>query len=508
MSTILSTWAVTPIQFTDTLNDSAWADPGQMTIPGGYLVAKNDGQFLYAALDLVDDTGNDAATEDYFWFTFDRNRDASITPNNDVNYGLYPGFPDKMGRQYYLSPGTWTGLVNEISQSACKVAFETSPNSGTAHRIWKLKFKLTDLSVSLLPFWLSAPFTKFGIKVRSFTPSFDNYTPATFTTSFADLHTLYFSRKPSISAALLGPVMGSVGLIPTTKINTVTGKATTDAGYYTFVQNAAFGGLLNIIGNRTTLQALFTAGALKYKILHRDGTSGAFTPFRSAWYNYRWNGSDYVLESFGPDVSNNYPMTSPAVDYSIDDLLVQFDSNSLSKGLHQFQVQFFNGANLLMPSAAQTVTIFIDNNVPEVKINSIKHSGVNVDACAIVNLSGDFDGLVFNITANDPEGNLLSYALSAGWGNGSGETIITDSYTLAKGASWNGVQNLVVPSSGMWVPDQTCAYGFTVSAWARTTNGYGYLGYNSVSKYITLIKPGGSPVAERVVMPKGHTEIS
>jgi hypothetical protein len=502
MSTILSTWAQNPIQLTDPLNSPSWTGAGKMPIPGGFLLAKNDAQFLYAAFDVINDTGNDPGTGDYFWFSFDRNRNGSINPNLDVNYGLYPGFPDKMGRSYYLGPAVWTGLVNEVSTSACKIAFETSPDSGTAHRIWKIRIKLADISVSLIP-WLRASYTRFGIRTHSDTPALTDDTPGSFYTNFAGLHTMYFSRQPVITPGLLGPVMGSVGLIPTTKINALTGKATTDPGYYIVTQNAAFGGLLNIIGNRTTLQALWTAGARKYKMLHRVGTAGAFTPIRSSWYNYRWNGTDYIFESFGPDAADFYTSTDPAVDFSIDDLLLQIDSNNLSKGIHQFQVQFFNAASVLVPSTAQTLTLDIDNAVPEVKLNAIKHGLVNVDACAIVNMNSATDGLTFNISAHDPEGNLHSYSLGANWGNGEGETIASDAYTLAMGSSWTGVENVNVPPAGVWVPERTCAHSFTVTAYARTTNGYSYpYGYNQVSRFITIILPGPM-MAEPVVMAKG-----
>ncbi|WP_276134650.1 hypothetical protein [Polluticoccus soli] len=504
MSSVLSTWAQSPILLSETLNDAVWENAGKMAIPGGFLLLKNDAHFLYAALDLVQDTSNDAGTGDYFWFTFDRDRNGNINPNVDVNYGLYPGQPDKMGRQYYLGPGTWTGLLNEVTQSKCKVAFESSPDSAAPHRIWKLRFEISHLNVSLAPS-LFPPFTRFGVKVHSSAaPGFDYSTPANFFTSFAGLHTLYFSRKPVTPTVDAGPVIGSVGLIPTTKINSATGKATTAAGYYVHVENAAFGGGLNLIGNRTTLQNVWAAGARKYKIKHREGISGSFDDMRSSWYNYRWNGVDYVLESYGPDANNFYQLQPPSVDFSIDDLLLQFGSNTLNKGMHQFQVEFFNTANALVPTSAQTLTLFIDNTIPVVKLNSIKHAGANVSACAIVQLTSDTDGLAFNIDAHDPEGNLHSYALTAAWGSGASEVIKAETYNTAMGPNWVGVQNLNVPPSGNWVPDHSCAYSFTVSAYARTTNGYGYIGYNSVSKYITLLKPAGTSVpGMRIVMPKG-----
>jgi hypothetical protein len=502
MATVFSKWANLPIQLTDSLNDLSWADAARMPIQGGSLYLKNDAQFLYAALDMVEDTGNNTGTGDYFWFTFDRNRSGSITPNVDVNYGLYPGFPDKMGRQYYLAGGTWTGLVNEVSPSQCKIAFEGSPNSASAHRVWKMRFLLTDLNVAFVP-WL-LPYTRFGIKIHSGTPNFDYNTPDNFYYDFTNLHYLILSRTPVINPALLGPVIGSVGLIPTTKIDAVTGKATIDPGYYVEAQNAAFGGTLNLIANRVTLTGLYAAGARKCRVFHRLGTSGAFAPLRSLWFNYRWTGTTYIQEAAAPDSNDMYPVLNPALDYSIDDLLIQFDSNNLTRGLNQFRVQFFNeGGTIEIPSTEQTLTLFIDNFAPEVKINAIRHNGLDVNACSIVNLTDANDGLTFNITANDVDGNMRSYALSAIWGNSQSEVIFSEAYTLAKGVNWAGVVNLVIPDKGEWVPDESCAYTFVLSAWSRSTNGYNYLGHNSVTKSITLIKPAGTGVASKVAMAKG-----
>jgi hypothetical protein len=479
-----SKWADVPINLTETLENPVWAGAGKMTIPGGFLLTKNDAQFLYAALDMVNDTGNDSGVGDYFWFTFDRNRDGNITPNFDVNYGQFPPTPEKIGRQFYLAPGTWTGLGTD--STLFKTAFETSPNGTTPHRIWKFRFKLTDLNVSLAPFLLP-PFTRFGIKVHSTIPPQEINTPANFWMSFAGLHTLYFSRRPVIDPALTGPVIGCVGLIPSTKINALTGKATTDPGYMVFVQNAAFGGLLNIIGNQPNLHSLLTTKDAKFcKVKHRVGTAGAFTDFITAWYNYKWSipAGDYVLTSYGPDAGNYYQLQDPAVDYSIHDLLFQFDSGQLSQGIHQFQVEFYNSIKAPIPVPAQTLTLNIDNTVPNVKINSIKHGGAIVNACEMVNMTSPTDGIVVNFDAYDPENNVYSYEVLAVWGEGTPATLASDTYNLAKG-DWAGVQNQNTP---LWVPIKTCAHSIDVNAYSRTTNGYGYIRYNTVRRYITIIK--------------------
>ena len=480
----LSSWADLSIDLSANLGDPVWAGAGKMPIPGGFVYTKNDALYLYAAIDMVNDTGNDSGVGDFFWFTFDCNRDGNITPNVDVNYAQWPSSPDKIGRQFYLAPSNWTGLYTD--QTLFKTAFEASPDGAIPHRIWKFRFKLTDLNVSLAA-GLLPPFTRFGLKVHSTNPPQDLDSPASFWTNFASLHTLYFSRRPVISPALMGPVIGCVGLIPTTKINSISGKATTDVGYMVQVQNAAFGGLLNIIGNQPNLYSLITTGGARYiKVKHATGIGGAFTDFITAWTNYKWNPAigDYVLQSFGADATNFYPLQDVAFDYSIHDLLFQFDSGQLTQGIHQFKVEFYNAAKAPIVTPLQVLTLNIDNTVPIVKINSIMHGTGAVNACDIVKMTGPADGLVVNFDANDPENNVYSYSVYAIWGSGESATLATDTYTLAKG-DWAGVIGQNTP---LWVPVRTCAHSINVVAYSRTTNGYGYIRYNSVSRYITIMK--------------------
>ncbi|WP_420574627.1 hypothetical protein [Kordia sp.] len=488
MGTIKSTWAGTPITLEDQLEDAVWSGAleKQMEFDGGFMIAKNDAKYLYVVLDVVKDTHNDPGTGDYFWFTFDRNRNKAITPRYDVNYGNYRGNPNKMGRQYYLGAGRWTGLLNEEQQSECKSTFGTSPNSATPHRIWKFRFRLTDLKVNLLWWWFSS-YTKFGFRVHSNKPNLNYDTPANFFRDFSKLHTLYFSRKPSISSRDLGPIMGSVGLIPTTKIDSATGRATTASNYFIHAKNAAFGGRLNVIGNRTKMDQLPGLGAKKYKVFHRSGTSGSFSEFVTSWYNYKWNGSDYVLEAASPDGDNFYKMPSAGVDYSIDDLLFQFNSTKLNTGLHQFKVKFYNNAGTEVGAATpeQILTMYIDNNVPEVSINSVKYKNAEIGACGIVNLQNPNDTLDIDFEAFDTEGNLLDYSLRARWGDGDSESIEYEAYNLTTPpANWQGSHNIM----GSFNPKVTCAHSFNVYARARTTNGYGYIGKNSTYRYVTIIK--------------------
>jgi len=485
MSTLVSRWVDTPIDLDDSINDPSWNDAGIMHMSKGKVMVKNNSEFLYVALDIVTDQGNDAGTGDYFWFTFDRNRNAAITPNYDVNYGLYPGNPNKMGRQYYLGAGRWTGLINETSPSKCRIEFGPSPNSNTPHRIWKMQFLLSDLNVSLSAWF---PYTRFGFRVASSHPSFYHNEPADFYNNFSKLHFLFLSKKRVFPTGSMGTVFGGVGLIPFDKINS-SGRATTASGYYPYVQNAAFGRKLNIIGNRTTLAAL--AGR-KYKVLYREGTSGSFTPLLSSWKNYLWDNatSQYVLRHFGPDTNDKYTIPHSSMDYSIDDLLIQFNTLGMNTGIHQFRIDVDSYS-----ADTEILTLYIDNNLPELNINSITHNGVQQSACSVVKLTSNSDGLKFHITANDPEGNLRLFRLRAHYGSNLSTTIYSQNYPGS--GNWSGVVNLLVPGRGEWVPPVTCAYQFRLSGWARTTNGYGYIGYTEHAEHLTILEPGYETVVSR-----------
>lgn len=488
MSTLVSTWVDTPINLEDSINDPSWNDAGIMNTSKGKVMAKNNSEFLYIALDVLSDQGNDAGTADYFWFTFDRNRNAAITPNYDVNYGLYPGNPNKMGRQFYLGPGRWTGLKNETSPSMCRVEFGPSPHSDTPHRIWKMQFLLSEINVSLSAWF---PYTRFGFRIASSHPSFQYNEPADFSSSFAHLHYLYLSKKRVFPTGSMGTVFGGVGLIPFDKINS-SGRATTASGYHPHVQNAAFGGTLNIIGNRVTLSSL--AGR-KYLVLHREGTSGSFEHLLSSWKNYQWDNAthQYVLKHFGPDSNDKYVVPHPSVDYSIDDLLIQFSTVGMKTGIHQFRIDVDSYS-----ADTEILTLYIDNNLPELNINKITHDGVAQSACSIVKLKSNTDGLKFNITAHDPEGNLRAFHLTAHYGSNQSTNIHSQGYPGS--GNWAGVINLQVPGSGEWVPPVTCAYQFRLTGWARTTNGYGYIGHAEHAEHLTVLKPGYETV--KSVFPK------
>ena len=184
------------------------------------------------------------------------------------------------------------------------------------------------------------------------------------------------------------------------------------------------------------MHSLWTAGARKYRVLHRVGTAGAFEHFRQTWANYHWVGLTYVLESFGPDANDMYPLPNPSDDYSIQKLLLQWSTLGAINGVHQFQVEFFNAANAPVASPAQTLTLLIDNAAPEVQILGLRYKGHDIAPCDIVNITAPPAPVEVHIKAFDAPGDLYSYAVTAYYGLNQSVPLTSVSYP---GGNWQGI---------------------------------------------------------------------
>lgn len=473
-----SEWAVEPINLNEPLNSDSWKHAGALKFAKGWVLAKNDARFLYLAIDVTEDTGNDPDTDDYFWLTFDVNRDRSISSNTDINYGVYPSNPETLGKQFYLGPARWTGLQSTGSEVVSE--FGVSEKSDTPHRIWKFRIELDELRVNLAwPF--STPHSFFGLRVKSGSPSFREDFPDNFYKDFKGLRQIIFSRKPRIPTKDMHKIFGSIGLIPSKKIES-DGRATTDPSYYVPVQKAAFGGRLNVIGNPNTMRNMWRSNKRKYKVQIKAPGSSSFEDLISSWTNYRWNGTDHVLETFSATSSGFYKLPNPGRDYSIDDLLIQFPTGFLPAGKATLRVQFYSASGTA--AEKEELGIYIDNHLPAAVIEKVLHNGSEIDACSIEEIGPDPDGLRFRITAHDPEGNLRSVHFRATYGENQSTSIFSEGYDPSKG-NWKGYEDRLLP--GTWRPPVTCAYSFVLTATARTTNGYDYIGRSTYHKNLTLL---------------------
>jgi hypothetical protein len=504
MTTVRSTWTTIAIPQDGLLPATEWADAGSLPIPGGFLMVKNDADNLYIALDVLRDLGNDPGTNDYYWLVIDNDNNGAVTPNRDMMFSPWPGQPNRLGLWLMARPNaTWPAANGQVLASTTRTGFGPSLNSATPHRMWEIRLSLSELGITLDPLG-SSPSVKFGLRLASSTPAFTFEYPASPLSAFNNFHEILLATQPSRNypAGTAGIVIGGIGLIPATKIN-AEGYATIAEPYYLQPDAAVFAGTLNFIGNTATLPSFWSAGAQKYRVLYRNGNTLAevnakpWTAIRQSWANYRWTGTTYVWESFGPDSNDMYPLVNPALDYSIKALLFQWDTANAPNNLHQFKLEFFNAAGnpVVLAGTDQIVALRVDNKLPDVKLLNVLHNNSPVSACAIETMSDFNDGVQLVCKAYDPEGHLHSYGLSAEWGAGESASLFSDSFANPANRTtapiWHGVTTQTIPSApNEWKPPKTCAYLFRIAATARATNGYSYpIGYVSDFRTLTLIQP-------------------
>src|SRR5262249_54080418 len=156
---------------------------------------------------------------------------------------------------------------------------------------------------------------------------------------------------------------------------------------------------------------------------------------------------------------------------------------------------FFDAANHpISAPATQTLTLSVDNNVPTVTLDSLKHSGKEILPCEIVQLTSGTDSVQVTYTVNDPEGHLLDYFAAANYGAGGSAAIDSAQYSPLHSSpphSWTGVSG----QTSNFVPPVSCAYEFVIGGRPNVTNGYpGVPGYTQATRFVTILKPPGTPV--------------
>jgi hypothetical protein len=305
--------------------------------------------------------------------------------------------------------------------------------------------------------------------------------------------------------SLAGPLFMGIGLVPVDHIintgsNATDGYAdTTDnPGYIFRVKDAPFGGALSIMVNHN---AALLAGASYYKLFVQQVTPAAGAAFepRQSFSDYLWNvaSSSFVPTATNPDAGGFYPVRVPWQIWYNTNLGYVLDTSIMANGLWVIDIKLYNSAHVEIPVASfHSRRVRIDNQWPVANIEKIFHDGSEVPVCAIVN-SGT-DQFAFQITATDPEGHMLSWGLTALWGDNKSAAVAGDSYSpghVSPTRQWAGVASGVVPSPA-WhakdaagVPDPSsirCAHTFYLSVWDRVINGYGYLHNQTYHKSITI----------------------
>lgn len=204
------------------------------------------------------------------------------------------------------------------------------------------------------------------------------------------------------------------------------------------------------------------------------------------------------LVNVGPDANGMYQRTESGY-WAHPDLKIIWNTQALPDGRYDLICRAYNLLLTEVPLPANTlsrITVRVDNSPVEATINAVKdQSGVTIPECGIIPLASATQNLQFDFTASHPGGFLRDYTLDVLYGrNRYGGVIASDRYVGAHDTTppmWFGVTGVTSNSapahaSGSLQPWTSCAYQFRLTAWARTTDGFGHLYYKSFSDHYSL----------------------
>ena len=286
-----------------------------------------------------------------------------------------------------------------------------------------------------------------------------------------------------------GPLLLGIGHVPVDRIAGGYADTSADPAYFFQVKDCPFGGTLPMMFNHERARLM---NAVYYKFF----VDGVET--HAPWGDYRWSTASNRFEYVPvlPDAGGFYSVRKAGELWYNAWLGLARDTADMPNGLHQLSVRVYSAAKaqILTPGMTTSVNLMIDNSMPSAAITSIVHDGTPVGTCGIVTTGPD--KFRFEISALDPPQHLLSWSLTALWGDNKSAAIGGDSYAahVTPGKLWGGISGTV--PAGSWaatVPgdptSKRCAHTFVLHAWARTINGYSYLHHGSAHKAITIMLP-------------------
>lgn len=170
-----------------------WSGAYGATFEQGSIKLLYDDVRLYILINVIDEQINDP--EDYFYATFDVDRDGVPTPNVDLNYTLHPT-TGNLPYQYALGPWSWTFLQPE-TRSAMGRGFGSSFADGTVtivpkvpwgwsisfqrHRVWELGIDLAEINAG------AGNLVHFGLRVSSPAEGFTTHYPGDYLGDFSEM---------------------------------------------------------------------------------------------------------------------------------------------------------------------------------------------------------------------------------------------------------------------------------------------------------------------------------
>ena len=186
MGFVRSTWADDEVQVGKGLWANEWQGAGELPLDGiGSVLVKNDASYLYIAIDVVADSGDDPGTGDHFWLVVDEGGDGAVTPNRDRLYSPWPSKRDRLGRSYFLGERAVTPLHDLPPECQLQSGFADSPAHPLPHRTWEMRLPLSELGV-VLGSTGAPPVLDVGFRIGSDTPAIHYETTAGLLLDFSD----------------------------------------------------------------------------------------------------------------------------------------------------------------------------------------------------------------------------------------------------------------------------------------------------------------------------------
>jgi len=295
-----------------------------------------------------------------------------------------------------------------------------------------------------------------------------------------------------------GPLLLGIGFVPADTVHLPAGFADTtmDPTYFFQVKDCPFGGTLPILINWDTAQS---AGASFYQVTIAN-SGGAPVLVTQPYTDYLWSPTLNQFEAVTTvPVNGFYPVRQAGQIWLNAWLGLLFDSTGQQNNLNTITVKLYSAQSLsTQVGPTGSAGVMIDNTQPTAAIETIlqQPGNVPINTCAIVTTGQPT--FTFQITASAPA-HLLSWGLSAGWGNNQSKAVCSDTYANHASPSfiWTGISNAIVPPPGPtpWNatvagdPTSThCAHSFYLAVYDRVINGWGYVhGPATYSKYITIM---------------------
>jgi hypothetical protein len=445
----------------------------------------NDAKYLYILLDALSDTGKDRGVVDYYVLAFDAGHDHRVTPREDLFYSACNDGRSFI-KAYYLSANSWTGCTTPAKGSLGKYGFGSTPNSATAHRFYEFRLLLSEIGGDpsrLIRFSGGLPSVRLNVTIRSATPKIDYSYPTKY--SWPDMSDTMFliQLAPASSLPVTGDMFAGVGLIPAVPYIDNLGYANINTAYFNAV-DAPFGGSLSIFGNWGNLRSY---NAAKYRIQYTRREGGASGNLIQTWTNYRYNPVTLNWDpvAIGPlDSAGGYAIPPTSETWYYPNLLVNWQSDNpiFPNGTYDLKAEIFDAADnpiTIPPSVVNSLTLFIVNTPPSVKINQVQYNDAQVLPCQIIGQGAAPSGFNFDISVTDANGALDRFGLGGLYGNNEYSYVIPDEtyspgHVDEDGANkWKGKSNLILPVGGArWRAPASCGYSFVLWASSRILNGY------------------------------------